>query len=106
MPEQEVPKSEMVVRAIDLQGEGFWPKYRQIIQMKEVFMNPMASTVEDADAAFAFLMDHIDEPEDDDEKMEILNKLEAEQFMELFEKIGGSESVPPSSGEGSGDSSE
>lgn len=105
MPEEQVEKSEIVVSAIDLQGEGFWPKYRQIIQMKEVFLNPMASTMDDVDAAFDFLKEHIIEPEDEKEKEDLLNSLEADQFMALFEKIGGGAqtTVPPVSGEDSED---
>lgn len=102
------PTLEIEVRTIDLEGPEFWPKYRQIIQMKEAFTNPMSATVADLDAAQTFLMEHIATPEKDDEKLEVLNHLDAEGFLGLFEKItgGAQTAVPPTNGEDSADISE
>lgn len=99
---------EIEVETIDLEGEGFWPLYRSIIRMKEAFANPMVATVADLDAAEALLLKYIVKPESDDEKRALINKLTAEQFMRLFERISGGAqtAVPPSNGGVSDDTSE
>jgi hypothetical protein len=95
------PKTvEIEVRTVDLEGPKFWPKYRKVIQMKEVLMRPMNATVDDVDAAFEFLLDHVVKPEDQGVKREILENLEGEQLIKLFDQIvgGAQTAVPPSNG--------
>ena len=102
------PTLEIEVRTVDLEGKEFWPNYRKIIQMKEAFMNPIKATVEDLDAAQAFLIDHIVTPEDEEEKLDLLNAMDADEFLGLFEKIsGGAQTAgPPTNGGDSDDTSE
>jgi hypothetical protein len=102
------PLLEVEVRTIDLEGEGFFPKYLQIIRMKEAFVNPLDAKVDDVLAARDFLMDHMVTPSRRTAKEALINKLDPEQFMELFEKVAGGAqtAVPPASGEASEDTSE
>ena len=104
MPDKK-PTLEIEVRTVDLEGPEFWPKYRRIIQMKEAFVNPMEATVADLDAAQTFLLEHIEKPKSEKKKLELLNHLDAEGFLGLFEKItgGAQTAVPPSNGEDSAD---
>lgn len=99
---------EIEVRTVDLEGKGFWPKYRNIIQMKEAFMNPIEATIKDLDAAQKFLLDHIVTPEKEEEKLELLEDMDADEFMQLFERISGGAqtAVPPTNGGDSADTSE
>ena len=97
---------EIMVRTMDLTGEGFFPKYEQIIVFKDAFTNPMEATRESVREAKQFLLDHIEAPEDRDEAIAILNKLDVEGVMDLFKKISGGDKVSPQSGEESEVSSE
>lgn len=97
---------EITVKPTDLTGEGFIPKYRQILSFMQAFTNVAKATPDDLDEAVNFLVEHIVEPEDEFEKRRLIDKLTAEQVVDLFEKIGGqTTAVPPTRSEVSVNSS-
>lgn len=97
---------EIVVKTPDLTGEGFIPKYRQLLSFKQAFMNFEKATPEDLDEAINFLVEHIVEPSNEFEKRELIEKLTAEQVVDIFNRIGGQQTaVPPSRSEASENSS-
>lgn len=104
MSDQEIETIQLKVKTVDLEGKGFLPKYRRLLQVKQAFSDPVKATVEDFDGAMEWLMDHIVEPSKAIEKRNLLDDMTPEDFMALFEQIAGqSEAVSPPSGGASGD---
>lgn len=103
-PEEEVVEEAVTlpvkVESIDLEGPGIAGVYRKILRLQEAFSGSSKVTVEEYDKALSFIIDHIVEPSDQDEKEDlVLNQLNAEQLKELITRIaGGDEAVPPLNG--------
>ena len=87
MTDQKLPLVQLKVKTVELDGEDFIGKYREVISFKEVFYNPMEATVKMVDDAIEFLKEHILEPEDEAEKEKIIRDMTAEQITKLFERI-------------------
>jgi len=86
------------IEPINPKAPGFLPLYRKVLASKRVFQDFEHAQPEDLDAARALLKQHISIPASDAEKDALLDRLVAEDVMELFGKIAGANTVPPASG--------
>jgi hypothetical protein len=94
--EAEEEEVNIEVKTLDLEGKGFYPQYRKIIVFKEAFTDPANATLAVVQEAIDFLCEYIVKPETLEEKMALIEDMDADDFMNLFGSIGGrSKAVPP-----------
>lgn len=87
------------VKPLDMEGKGFLKKYRDVLAIKEAFFDFENASLKAFDDAIAFLKEHIVEPESERAKEALLDELDMNELLALFEAITGAAStVPPASG--------
>lgn len=100
-PEEGEPEITIEVKTLDLEGKGYYPKYRKLMTWKEAFTDPTNATLQTIREAHEFLIEYIVKPEEREEKEALMDLMTAEQFMDLFGRIaGGQQAVPPTRSEG------
>lgn len=86
------------LKPIDPKAPGFLPRYRQLVASKRVFQDFAHAVPEDVDEACKLLKEHIVEPVGEQAKDAYLASLDADEVMDLFNKVMGSGTVPPVNG--------
>ena len=83
------------VKPIDQNAPGFLPLYRSLLATQRALTNPAKAIPEDIDGAYEVLSEHFIEPKNPAEIKKVLDGASAEDIMNLFGVLMGTNTVPP-----------